>query len=1165
MANTGQPLEALFVTIGVERAQFDTAATAIEKALDSLEAKMVAFGNNISKAFGGSFDALTKTLNSASRFIEAVDAIKVKKIRKVPDAIGDFFNSFNKIDAGDNTKATTALSKVGGFLSAVNKFQTGGSKITDVTDALHTMFDRMAKLPTTDSTVHVGGVLSKLGYGLNMMSNADPGKVTAMANAVHQAMTRLSSAPVSPNAVRAVNLLARVQRLTAMPPGTVPGGGKPPFGPPTINVAAATPAPIRNVAPAAGRAAVSVRALDNSFGNLVNRSQSVIAAMAGVRTMLVSLSGFAYAGSRQIGELDDAMTMTLAHMRDFDQINRPELMRAVMDQSGKSRTGAVELAGALDVLTSNGMSAGMAMEALGRAENFALAGGMKMQEATKRLVDVQRTLGLNSTDVGKHFESMSRLSDLFVGVAPKVGSSVDELSTAFTGRFAIAMNSANMSVEEGIGLLGALSQQGQKFRGAAGGEFAAKMVGTTFTTGIKNRVAWERLLGEDVFAGGKMMPIADLSDLITKRLGTEGGSQRRARIIGAGFQSESTAAIEALIGVGGQIRRVQADMANLGGISQKTADMMRGSISGQFMMLYNNAMNVATVVGERLAPVLFSLTAPVVSLFQWFTRLNPAWQNLIVLAGLAAAAAYPLYVTLSAITSLALAPFRAIASGVYSIASAAIGAAASLPSVFMSVSRAVYSLGSSVYTVFSAVAGLGSTVMNAVVGAFFSLISAVAAVVTGFIPFLLTVGTLIVMSPILATVLASLTAAFAGLALTIGIGIGQAVVAVAGGVAAAWAGFVGVVSSAFAWVSDRMDRLREGAAGVWKDFKNAATESLEAVGVAMGRIAGFMWNFRENVKIIGAWWKVNWQAAIRDIGAAASTFIENFAANSVRVFAAVGFAVWAGVQPAFAFIARAWDATTTWLYRSWGSLWSDAGTIFKTFISNVMKNVMELLPIFEAIFDWLAAKLLASTVGIIDPLAGQSVKKSYDKIGEAIANFEGKNLRGPFDNMPELKTNFSALGETLGFWAGKMGKDMGGVGGQMFDIFGGLADDLAPLLGGFKSKAPWAGLAGEIEKAGGFNMPADALEKMFMEFTGTTKKQTEASGAGDMLGKGGPGYTLKEMSMARYEVGGELAESLDYQQLEIMRSMNRHLQIIAEANQRGNAPLPKRPVTKEGD
>lgn len=70
-------------------------------------------------------------------------------------------------------------------------------------------------------------------------------------------------------------------------------------------------------------------------------------------------------------------------------------------------------------------------------------------------------------------------------------------------------------------------------------------------------------------------------------------------------------------------------------------------------------------------------------------------------------------------------------------------------------------------------------------------------------------------------------------------------------------------------------------------------------------------------------------------------------------------------------------------------------------------------------------------------------------------------------------------------------------------------------------------------------------------------------GVGGQPGRGGPGYTFKQISESRYMLGGPTAELLDYQQLQTLKSIDDKTRNTANAANRIVAILEGGPTRPE--
>jgi len=299
-----------------------------------------------------------------------------------------------------------------------------------------------------------------------------------------------------------------------------------------------------------------------------------------------------------------------------------------MNISGRSITPSAEIAPALGILTSSGMNAPMAMQALPIAESFAVASGMRMDTATRHLTSVLNALGMASQNVGTHLANLTNLSDAFVRSSQLVDVSVEEMSEAFNARFAASLRQAGGTLEQGIGLIGAYANA--NVRGGDAGNRASIVFQSLEHAMIGHLQTW-RTFGIDIQdATGHLKPMADIIEMLENRLGGLNPVLQRAALQAAGFESRVTQALYPLIGRSGQIRELTLAMSDVAGSAEAAANIIRQSFGSQITILWNNVKNLAIDIGKSLAPAVMWLANGIRALTLWFRELNPNLQKVII-------------------------------------------------------------------------------------------------------------------------------------------------------------------------------------------------------------------------------------------------------------------------------------------------------------------------------------------------------------------------------------------------------------------------------------------------------------------------------------------------------------------------------------------------------
>lgn len=380
---------------------------------------------------------------------------------------------------------------------------------------------------------------------------------------------------------------------------------------------------------AAGRAKTVFQGLGNVFRSMFGPIQSVT---GGLGMMKLSLAGISALGLYSFGKIDEALVRTMSNMRDWQQKGRKRIEDIVFGQSGKSSTSALNLTKGIDEFLSRGMNIPMAGQAMEIAENFSLASGMDMKTATEKLTDAQWALGLASDNTEEHFRNMNRLADYFVGVAPRVNSSVQEMTESLGRNFASAIRYHNIELKDAIALQAAYSLQGIK--GLDADDRAARFIREMAKANVLHYWTWKNM-GLSVFDDkGKYRPVADILENLTKVLESRSDMSSAALEQVLGIENRAFMAIQPVMGMSDAIRNLKDEVDSLDGTTKKYGDAMRETFIGQLKMAWNNVSNFAEVIGKQLAPVIGWIGKQIGTLTAWFRGLSEPMQKLVVSFGL---------------------------------------------------------------------------------------------------------------------------------------------------------------------------------------------------------------------------------------------------------------------------------------------------------------------------------------------------------------------------------------------------------------------------------------------------------------------------------------------------------------------------------------------------
>ena len=188
----------------------------------------------------------------------------------------------------------------------------------------------------------------------------------------------------------------------------------------------------------------------NAMGRQFGLAGGAITAFSGL--FLKSFAGF-----------DDALNQSLAIMGDVSDAMRKKMAQAAKDVALTTRFSAKDAAASYFFLASAGLDAKQSIEALPQVAQFAQAGMFDMAQATDLLTDAQSALGLTvRDDVAANMRNMVRVSDTLVAANQKANASVQQFSEALTNRAGAALRALGKDVEEGVAVLAAYADQGEK-------------------------------------------------------------------------------------------------------------------------------------------------------------------------------------------------------------------------------------------------------------------------------------------------------------------------------------------------------------------------------------------------------------------------------------------------------------------------------------------------------------------------------------------------------------------------------------------------------------------------------------------------------------------------------------------------------------------------------
>lgn len=1285
------------MALGMKR--LDTQTGALSKYSADLLKFVGDFGNIASK-FGKESRMMGQAFKGVGYFFGELDSLNFRRLPGVLPYLEQFATGFNTIALGLNLPAVStagqALNRVGNLLKQVNSYKGGSQGFDDLTTGIGKVFGALGKAGTPEVAIAgtaidrvasftrsltganiavlkpladgVDNLLSKMGAApadkamesaraltrvntaLTNMAKVNPASVVAAANSARAAMTILNTVPVSANASRMASVLSRVG--IAMKNMGGGGGGMPPnvtFG--------GMPGGFNNYTAAATRATVATNSFGQALKNMFAASDT--AGFTGLQRIQASLAGLGVLGLVQFARMDNELNKVLGHMGDFEGTNRRQFQQGIYTITNRSITGAADLAKGLDKLTSAGMNTAMALNNLATAEDFAVASGMPMQKATTRLVDIMRSMQLEGEGVNDYYKNMIGLADKLVFMASKTGSTEEQMAEAFNARLVTQLHSTKSTLDDALSMVGVYSMVGgETARGSVAGSRIARALTSMTMKGVSGQTMWDNMLGGEARVQGELLPAIDLLEKLGAKMAHLNTTQRAAQMMTLGFESDTVQAIEPLLQNYTALKQLREELQKSGGTSHAVAELYRQGLLNQMKILFNAASSIASVFGDRIAPAFYLVTNAVSALADAFTKLNPAFQSLIVYGSLLLLTFRPIVGMLSgmfiSLVGVALSPFRLLGNVIMGVAQA-LYFVATMPSmivagyqymsgmlltIWTSVKTAAWATGTWIYTAFSyawkAIDILSDSMIFLIrnlhtgvtlaTNLIANMIMGGANLVTG----LLMIGTslvgivaaLFLIGPLLTLIGAIASAAFAmigALVLTITMALGQLASLIGAGLVAAWGAFKATAAAAMGAVGSGLAYISSNTSDLWFALKDGLGGFIDNLAESMEKIAGFFWNFKQNMTVIWKWLGDNGKQAFKDIAIAGFGIMEVLGGNMMTIFGAVGEVLKMTLTTAFSAV---WGYLRTffgWFASQWPNMILDIGAVMIGFISGLKTNFINLFDLISALvtsmMEQVKLALMQPIIGVTPQQASrygaymyQKKMEEYDagKIWPAVdragalrkaESIHSQYSRGLLETDPEIlakvdrdyfnrqreqiirsnsfnpvgintkgmkfQTDFGQLKEGMANRSETIGSQFELLGNVIPQVFKEAFQKANPFSGAFAhiAESPmWQGLLKQLN----LDLPTDAwtwMEKLTKRLTGMGEQENMG-----MAGPGKPstGFTFKQISEERTMVGGAAYENLEYQQLKVLEAIDKKLGVMAQANgNTGGFSFSWKPVIKD--
>ena len=333
-----------------------------------------------------------------------------------------------------------------------------------------------------------------------------------------------------------------------------------------------------------------------------------------------SITAFSGLSLKTFSSFDDALNQSLAIMGDVSDAMRKDMAQAAKDVAVSTRFSAKDAAESYFFLASAGLDAKQSIEALPQVAQFAQAGMFDMAQATDLLTDAQSALGLTiRDDVTANMQNMVRVSDTLVKANTLANATVQQFSEALTNRAGAALRALGKDVEEGVAVLAAYADQGEK--GQRAGEQLNIVLRDLQKAALDNRAAFDRA-GVTVFdASGEMTNLADIVGNLESRLAALSDEEKRTALTTLGFQERSLSSLITLLGTSDAIRDYEAALRSASGTTALIAGKQLESLAARFDLMKSQVEATMIGIGAAISPLVEVLFGPLTGALNWVNGL----------------------------------------------------------------------------------------------------------------------------------------------------------------------------------------------------------------------------------------------------------------------------------------------------------------------------------------------------------------------------------------------------------------------------------------------------------------------------------------------------------------------------------------------------------------
>ncbi len=312
------------------------------------------------------------------------------------------------------------------------------------------------------------------------------------------------------------------------------------------------------------------------------------------------------------------------------------LRNTALDLGKTTQFSATQAAQGMEALALGGLNANQIVQAMPGLLGLAAAEQMGLGDAAGITTAIMNTFGISADQTGT-------VVDQLLSVSSNAAVSVDQIgkSLEYAGPSAAA---AGMSLNDTTAALGLMANQG--IVGSQAGTALAAVLSDLTANAEDGRVSFGDFSVDLYDAQGNMRPFGDILRDIEGGLDGMSTAQRNAALSSV-FQRQSLRGVNVLLGEGSQkYDELNAKIIDSNGLAATQAGIMQNNLGGAFQQVRAAVEGLLIQLSDRLKPVIMGTIVPAIlqfigwlsQLVDWFGRLSPSIQT-VVLAVLGIAAA----------------------------------------------------------------------------------------------------------------------------------------------------------------------------------------------------------------------------------------------------------------------------------------------------------------------------------------------------------------------------------------------------------------------------------------------------------------------------------------------------------------------------------------------